>query len=104
MQSVQTTRPKANKNLDKRIRKYVTVKSTTDPTGNINPDAIIWDEEHCFRVEQVTDFQPAGTVGGRHADCYTVKIKGQSRHLYYERSNDSTKIDSGRWFVVIPAN
>lgn len=52
-------------------------------------------------MEQVRDFRPANTIADIPGDCYTVMVKGQERHLFFERSDPRFPSRSGRWFVEV---
>lgn len=47
------------------------------------------------------DFRPANTVADMPGDCYTVMVKGQERHLFFERSDPRFPSRFGRWFVEV---
>lgn len=51
--------------------------------------------------EQVRDFRPANTIADMPGDCYTVMVKGQERHLFFERSDPRFPSRFGRWFVEV---
>lgn len=75
---------------------YVKVASVFDATGYMQPSAIIWSDGRTFPIESIRDFRPADDLDG---DCYTVVIKGQERHLFFERTDPRFKNQIGRWFV-----
>lgn len=52
-------------------------------------------------MEQVRDFRPANTIADMPGDCYTVMVKGQERHLFFERSDPRFPSRFGRWFVEV---
>ena len=82
-------------------RVYVRVETSFDLTGYMNPKAIIWDDGRIFAIDSVRDFRPASTVGlNLKGDCYTVMIKGQERHLFFERTDPLFASRVGRWFVT----
>lgn len=84
-------------------RTYVTVTLTTDTTGSMRPEKVIWSDHRCYTVEAVKDFRPARTVGNYPGDCYTIVIKGQIRQLFFERNNPINDSRPGRWYVLTPA-
>lgn len=65
-------------------RIYVKVTSVFDATGYMQPNAIIWSDGRTFPIEKIRDFRPADDING---DCYTVVIKGQEKHLFFERAD-----------------
>ncbi len=85
-------------------RTYVTVTSTTDSTGFIHPEKVIWDDHRAYKIDEVKDFRPAHTVGNLPGDCFTVVIRGQIRLLFYERIDAAFKSRYGRWFVLTQVN
>ena len=81
-------------------RVYVNVNSDIDSTGYMQPRSITWADGRTFRIEAVKDFRPASSVRkGMRGDCYTVVIKGETRHLFFEKSSDLFAARVGRWFV-----
>ena len=78
-------------------RIYVKVTSDFDPTGYIQPRAIIWPDGRCFSIEDVRSFRPYSK--DHLLDCYTVVIRGKERHLYFERSSGPFPCTLGRWYV-----
>ena len=50
--------------------------------------------------QRVRDFRPAGTLGcDCRGDCYTVVIRGEEKHLFFERVDPLFSGRVGRWFV-----
>lgn len=87
---------------EKRQRKriYVRVNSDFDPTGFMQPRAVIWSDGRVFSIEEIRDFRPAATISPDLAgDCYTVIINGEEKHLFFERGDDRFPCRFGRWFV-----
>ena len=74
---------------------YVKVNSDFDATGYMQPCKIT------YPIEQVRDFRPANTIADLPGDCYTVIIKGQERHLFFERADRMFPSRFGRWFVEV---
>ena len=86
------------------IRVYVKVNSDFDSVGSVTPRAIIWKDGRTFKIDSVRDFRPASTLGPGHSgDCYTVIIKGEEKHLFFERTSTSDKSRLGRGWVECPA-
>lgn len=53
-----------------------------------------------FAIDAVRDFRPAGTLGcDCRGDCYTVVIRGEEKHLFFERVDPLFSGRVGRWFV-----
>ena len=81
-------------------RIYVNVTSDFDSTGYMQPRVITWADGRTFRIDTVKDFRPASSMGpGRTGDCYTVVIKGEERHLFFEKTGNLFPTRVGRWFV-----
>lgn len=71
-------------------KKYVTVDVRFSADGRLRPLQIIFDEEHVYEIDQISDVcRRAADVGGV-GDRYTCVIHGQERYLWLEK---------GRWFV-----
>ena len=83
-----------------RQKVYVKVTSDFDHTGYMQPKAIIWKDGRVFKIDEVKDFRPASTIGaGLPGDCYTVLIRGELKHLFFEREDERFPGHFGRWFV-----
>lgn len=81
-------------------RVYVRVTTAFDKTGYMKPTAITWSDGRTFEIERIRDFRPASTAGNSsNGDCYTVVIKGQEKHLFFEEANPHFSGRLGRWFV-----
>ncbi len=84
-------------------RIYVNVNSDFDSTGYMQPRSITWADGRTFKIDRVKDFRPASAVRkGMPGDCYTVEIKGETRHLFFEKTGDLFPTRVGRWFVEAP--
>lgn len=84
----------------KKERVYVKVSSDFDATGYMQPRAITWADGRIFQIDQVKDFRPAARMGcSGTGDCYTVLIKGEEKHLFFERTDPLFPSRVGRWFV-----
>ena len=77
---------------------YVKVTSDFDATGYMQPRSITWGDGRTFTIDEVRDFRPADcTASG--GDCYTVIIRGEERHLFFERTDPLFASRVGRWFI-----
>lgn len=84
----------------KKERIYVKVNSDFDLTGYMEPKTITWNDGRIFRIDKVTDFRPASSLGiNSTADCYTVIICGEIKHLFFERTDPMFPNRFGRWYV-----
>lgn len=96
--AVHTVRPRKE-------RIYVKVVSEFDATGYMMPRLITWSDGRTFRIDRVTDFRPASALDrGRTGDCYTVVIRGETKHLFFERADSLFPARFGRWFVECSAS
>lgn len=87
-----------------RERVYVKVTSDFDTTGYMQPRTITWRNGRSYVIERVKDFRPACTLaGGRSGDCYTVVIRGEERHLFFERADPLFTSRVGRWYIEVGA-
>ena len=81
-------------------RIYVKVNSDFDSTGYMQPRSITWKDGRVFKIEAVKDFRPAGSLEhGLPGDCYTIVVRGEEKHLFFERSSEYYASRFGRWFV-----
>ena len=79
---------------------YVNVLSVFDTVGFMQPRAIIWKDGRTFRIDSVKDYRPASFFRpGMRGDCYTVVIRGETKHLFFEKTGDEFASRVGRWYV-----
>ena len=79
---------------------YVKVNSDFDSTGYIQPKSITWMDGRTFKIDKVKDFRPASTFRqGCSGACYTVMIKGEEKHLFFEWTDSTFASRVGRWYV-----
>ena len=78
---------------------YVSVVSSFDATGYMQPTAITWIDGRVFPIESIRDYRPADPAVSPRGDCYTVMIRGQEKHLFFERTDPLFSSRVGRWFV-----
>ena len=84
-------------------RIFVTVTSVFDSTGYMHPREIIWEDGRVFKIDSIKDFRPASSLSQNlPGDCYTVIIKGEQKHLFFERTDPLFSGRVGRWFVEAP--
>lgn len=83
-------------------RVYVKVDSTFDETGYMTPKSMIW-KGKVLPIESVIDFRPAVSEAGRNlpGDCYTIKVNGEEKHLFFQKTDLLFPSRCGRWFVEI---
>ena len=81
-------------------RVYVKVNSDFDATGYMQPRSITWADGRTFQIEAVKDYRPAACYRqGAEGSCYTVTIKGQERHLFFEWISSAFASRVARWYV-----
>lgn len=81
-------------------RIYVKVNSDFDATGYMQPRSITWADGRTFKIEAVKDYRPTACYRqGAEGSCYTVMIRGQERHLFFEWTNSSFASRVARWYV-----
>ena len=94
------TRSLRGQRLPHMERVYVKVNSDFDATGYMQPRSITWADGRTFQIEAVKDYRPAACYRqGAEGSCYTVMIKGQERHLFFEWTNSSFASRVARWYV-----
>ena len=49
----------------------------------------------------IKDAESDKVIADMSGDCYTVMVKGQERHLFFERSDPRFPSRFGRWFVEV---
>ncbi len=74
-----------------RTKRYVTVISQTDETGEVTPLTIVWEDGRRYGIDRVLDRRQAHSLKtGGTGIRYTVRVGGQATYLWYE---------GPRWFV-----
>ncbi len=84
-------------------RVYVKVNSDFDSTGYMHPKSITWADGRTFRIDAVKDFRPASLYRrGIDGACYTVIIRGEEKHLFFEWTDSAFSSRVARWYVETP--
>ena len=74
-----------------RTKRYVTVVSQTDETGEVTPLTVVWEDGRRYGIDRVLDRRQAHSLKtGGTGIRYTVRVGGQATYLWYE---------GPRWFV-----
>ena len=74
-----------------RAKRYVTVVSQTDETGEVTPLTVVWEDGRRYGIDRVLDRRQAHSLKtGGTGIRYTVRVGGQATYLWYE---------GPRWFV-----
>lgn len=79
---------------------FVKVNSDFDATGYIQPRSITWADGRTFTIEAVKDFRPASYYRqGAEGACYTIMVRGEEKHLFFEWINSAFATRVARWYV-----
>ena len=78
---------------------YVEVLVDHNPDGRMLPRVIIWEDGTKYTIDRVIDIRQAASRVGGQGDRYTIKVRGKTSYLFFERSPDLTGNNIGRWFV-----
>ena len=78
---------------------YVEVLVDHDANGRMLPREITWEDGMKYPIDKVLDIRQAATHVGGQGDRYTIRVLGQERYLFFERSTNLTGNVIGRWFV-----
>ena len=90
----------ANNHSARAEKVYVKVNSDFDSTGYIQPKSITWADGRTFMIEKIKDYQPAAAFRhGFAGACYTVMIRGEEKHLFFEWTDSTFASRVSRWFV-----
>ncbi|MCR4675610.1 MAG: hypothetical protein K5634_00060 [Sphaerochaetaceae bacterium] len=82
------------------VRTYVKVSTVFDTTGFMMPLSITWRDGRVFKIDSIRDFRPASAIiSGHSGDCYTIVIRGEEKHLFFERIGEFFPSRFGRWYV-----
>lgn len=82
---------------------FVQVSIDVDRTGYMQPKSITWQDGRNFDIEKTVDCRPASNMHpGLSGDCYTIVVRGQTKHLFFERSTQQSGGRIGRWYFEIP--
>lgn len=86
------------------IKVYIDVLVAFDQDGRVQPVMFRWTDGRKYRIDRVLDIKSAAAmkVGG-HGDRYTVRVNGQERYMFFERTTNISGTLVGRWFVEAQA-
>ncbi|MBR3842829.1 MAG: hypothetical protein IKM38_06135 [Christensenellaceae bacterium] len=80
---------------------YVEVIVRFDTVGNVIPKEIVWNDGRHFSIDRILDVRQAASLkAGGQGDRYTIRIGGQLRYLFFERSAERTGRTLGKWFIT----
>ncbi len=75
------------------MKRFVSVRATFEEGGNIVPEIITWDENHCYPISKVIDIRYKRLPDKRKCEIkFTCVILGKIRYLFY---------DEKRWYVMV---
>lgn len=81
-------------------RIYIRVNLDIDATGYMVPKSIEWKDGRTFIIDEVASYRPAAAMQtGRQGDCYIVKIRGEEKALFFERTDPRLQSRIGRWYI-----
>ena len=81
---------------------FIKVSVDFDSTGYMQPKSITWQDGRTFDIEKAVDCRPASNIHpGLSGDCYTVVVRGQTKHLFFERINQPSGGRIGRWYIEL---
>ena len=86
---------------NKKEKVYVRVSTDFDSTGYMQPKSVTWSDGRTFKIDKIKDFRPANIYredcGGY---CFTVMIRGEEKHLFFEPADSTFASRFGRWYVM----
>ena len=81
-------------------KKYVRISAVFDKEGFVRPTAVLWSDGRVFLIDKVLDIKHMhSSKAGGDGDCFTIRIGGQVRKLFYERSKELEGNHVGRWYI-----
>ena len=84
----------------KPIKVYVAVKADFAENGKMIPRQITWEDGTKYEIDRILDVRQAAAMkAGGQGDRYTLRIKGQTTYIFFERSTNLTGNVIGRWFA-----
>ena len=79
---------------------YVKVNSDFDSTGYMQPRSITWADGRTFQIEAIKDYRPASCYRqGVEGSCYTIMVRGEEKHLFFEWTSSAFSTRVARWYV-----
>ena len=61
---------------------------------------VTWADGRTFKIDAVKDYRPASCYRkGVEGACYTVTIRGEEKHLFFEWMNSAFASRVARWYV-----
>ena len=79
---------------------YVGVDVRFSETGAMVPRCLIWADGTKYEIDRVMEIRRAAAMrAGGCGDRYTIRVHGQLRYLFFERTAALTENSCGRWFI-----
>jgi len=79
---------------------YVAVEAIFTEDGTIIPTEITWVDGRKYKIDRVLDVRQAAAMkAGGQGDRYTIRVRGKTSYLFFERSANISGNNIGRWFV-----
>ena len=79
---------------------YVGVDVRFSETGAMLPRCLIWEDGTRYEIDRVMAVRRAAAMrAGGCGDRYTIRVRGQLRYLFFERSVGPCEDCCGRWFI-----
>ena len=79
---------------------YVGVDVRFSETGAMVPRCLIWADGTKYEIDRVMEIRRAAAMrAGGCGDRYTIRVHGQLRYLFFERTAALTENCCGRWFI-----
>ena len=74
---------------------YVSVIEIRNKSGRVLPLAVVWEDGIRYKIDKVLDIRKAASLKAGGAGLrYTIRVRGQERHLFLEDDKDGAK-----WFL-----
>ncbi len=84
----------------KTAKVYLGVEVAFNTGGQMLPRTVIWEDGRRYEVDRVLDIRPAPALkAGGQGDRYTLRIRGQTTYIYFERTAAPAGNVIGRWFA-----
>ena len=97
---MKVTEPRKGMRSPQMEKVYVKVNSDFDATGYMQPRSITWADGRTFKIDTIKDYRPHGYYRqGAEGACYTVMIRGEEKHLFFEWTNSAFASRVARWYV-----
>ena len=77
------------------LKVYVSVIEIRNKNGQVLPLAVVWEDGIRYKIDKVLDIRKAASIKAGGAGIrYTIRVRGQERHLFLEDDKNGAK-----WFI-----